>query len=240
LMKLLEEKNEKESKPIREISTLVPTKHVSHIRKRSTLPLGVVQMLVEVPQFDEDEGDNFDEKDTADVCESEIDAEIQQEIEHARGEKEAVAAVLGIEKEEYIRKSTYFSHNSTTFNDTIPDRLVTINNQPGISETFTYADDVPKPKNQENKPIDFEQDHIATINLNPNQLAERCEVLESMLEAEKALNGAYLYSQQVIIDHLAETNEGLLNFFRVKYKVFLGDGKKKKKKTKKKKKPTQL
>merc|ERR1719447_2671205 len=66
LMKLLEEKDAAESKPKREISNLVPTKHMSHIRKRSTLPLGVVQMLGEAQEeFEEEEGDNFDEKDTA-------------------------------------------------------------------------------------------------------------------------------------------------------------------------------
>lgn len=76
--------------------------------------------------------------------------------------------------------------------------------------------------------IDYEQDHMATDNLDRDQLVERCEVLESMLEAEKALNESYLYSQQVIIDHLAETNEGLLQFFRVKFKL-LDKGKKHKK-----------
>merc|ERR1712203_1003529 len=64
----------------------------------------------------------------------------------------------------------------------------------------------------QNKPIDYEQDHMATTNFSREQLVERCEVLESMLDAEKALNESYLYSQQVIIDHLAETNEGYCSF----------------------------
>merc|ERR1719357_1114310 len=85
----------------------------------------------------------------------------------------------------------------------------------------------------QNKPIDYEQEYMATDNLTRDQLVERCEVLESMLEAEKALNESYLYSQQVIIDHLADTNEGLLQFFRVKCNL-LTKGKKEKKGSKKK------
>jgi hypothetical protein len=88
--------------------------------------------------------------------------------------------------------------------------------------------------------IDFEQDHIPVNHLKQSQLTERCEVLESMLEAEKALNQSYLYSQQVIIDHLAETNEGILQYFRYKNLLDTGGKKKKKKRSRKKKKSTKL
>merc|ERR1719204_1749983 len=81
--------------------------------------------------------------------------------------------------------------------------------------------------------INFEDPHLDNTQLSHEQLMERCDVLESMLEAEKAVNESYKYSQQVIIDHLAETNEGLLQYFRVKFQVLGDGGKKKKKKSKK-------
>merc|ERR1712173_301185 len=87
--------------------------------------------------------------------------------------------------------------------------------------------------------VDFEDPQLDLEQLSREQLVEHCDVLRSMLEAEKTLNESYIFSQQVIIDHLAETNEGLLAYFRVKFQV-LGDsgkrlsskpdGKKKKKK----------
>jgi len=238
LRKLLDEKNESGNKPKREGSNLVPKKAMSHIRKRSTLPLGLVQMLGEAPDLDEEEVDDFDEKNTADVNEHEVDAAIDKEIENARGEKEAVAAVLGIEKEEYIRKSMNFTQTNINLKEAFPERNITFNNQSGINEKFSYAGDLQK---SDNIAIDFEQDHMPTTTLKYSQLAERCEVLESMLEAEKALNQSYLYSQQVIIDHLAETNEGILQYFRYKNLLDTGGKKKKKKKrTKKKKKSTRL
>merc|ERR1719357_297718 len=89
----------------------------------------------------------------------------------------------------------------------------------------------------QNKPIDYEQEYMATDNLTRDQLVERCEVLESMLEAEKSLNESYLYSQQVIIDHLADTNEGLLQFFRVKCNLLTKGKKEKTGKKKSKKSP---
>merc|ERR1719419_1001564 len=60
--------------------------------------------------------DEFDEKDKADVDEDEINAQLDEQFELARGEHEAVAAVLGIEKEEAIRKSTIFQ-GGTPFRD---------------------------------------------------------------------------------------------------------------------------
>merc|ERR1719193_2554600 len=93
-------------------SSLGPRKAKSpHLRKRSVLPTNLVSMLGDVSDLKR-EADEFDKMDTADVDEFEIDEEIQQGIDYARGEKEAVAAVLGIEKEEYIRKSTYFTQSA--------------------------------------------------------------------------------------------------------------------------------
>merc|ERR1719233_2267586 len=77
------------------------------------------------------------------------------------------------------------------------------------SETFkTEKDDI--------EIITIRDDHMPEDSRDLQILADKCEVLESMLEAERTMNASYLYSQQVIIDHLAETNEGLLHFFRVK------------------------
>jgi len=83
--------------------------------------------------------------------------------------------------------------------------------------------------------INFEDPHLDLNTLNRDQLVEHCDVLRSMLDAEKMLNESYKFSQQVIIDHLSECNEGLLAYFRVKFQV-LGDGKKKKKGGRKKQK----
>merc|ERR1711920_1056744 len=184
----------------------------------SVLPTNLVSMLGDVSDLQK-EAEKFDEMDTADVDEFEIDEEIQQGIDYARGEKEAVAAVLGIEKEEYIRKSTYFTQSAEERAQMTGPNLY--GSKPDVVE-ISMPNEV-----DQNKPIDYEQDHMATDNFTRDQLVERCEVLESMLDAEKALNESYLYSQQVIIDHLAETNEGLLQFFRVKFKL-LDKGKKKK------------
>jgi len=201
-----------------------------HLRKRSVLPDNLVTMLGDVSELQK-EAEIFDEMDTADVDEFEIDAEMKQEIDYKRGEKEAVAAVLGIEKEEFIRKSTMFIQSSAIVREVMDERILSLT-QNSTAQAYTAAG--PKQEDTE-KPLDYEQDHMATDNFTRDQLVERCEVLESMLEAEKALNESYLYSQQVIIDHLAETNEGLLQFFRVKFKL-LDKGKKDGKKGKKKKK----
>jgi len=227
-----------------------------HMRQRSQLPDQLVTMLdgaqEDVEREDEDE---FDEKDRADVDEDEIEKLLDLEIKHARGEKEAVAAVLGIEKEEAIRKSTIFQGSSpfrdsqlyreSQARDSRPAReshqLSLPNTAVGQDQKPVEATNLSFDGNRDtelvinvnmNTGIDYEQDHMPTDNMDRDQLVERAEVLESMLEAEKALNESYLYSQQVIIDHLAETNEGLLQFFRVKFKL-LDSGKKKKKKKKK-------
>merc|ERR1712244_59918 len=86
--------------------------------------------------------------------------------------------------------------------------------------------------------IDFEDAQLDLDTLNQEELVEHCDVLRSQLSQQKTLNESYIYSQQVIIDHLAETNEGLLAYFRVKFQV-LGnkDPKKKKKGGRKKKSP---
>jgi len=200
-----------------------------HIRKRSVLPKNLESMLGDIDVADlKAEADDFDKMDTADVDEYEIDEEIKQGLSHARGEKEAVAAVLGIEKDEFMRKSFFIQSADGRQTYTGPNLYNT--SKPDVVQISMPSED------DQDKPIDYEQDHMATENLDRDQLVERCEVLESMLDAEKALNESYLYSQQVIIDHLAETNEGLLQFFRVKFKL-LDKGKKKKHK-KKEKSPT--
>merc|ERR1712060_194280 len=80
-----------------------------HIRQRSQLPVELIAMLGDAQDDVEQEADDeFDEKDKADVDEDEINAQLEVQFELARGEHEAVAAVLGIEKEEAIRKSTIF------------------------------------------------------------------------------------------------------------------------------------
>merc|ERR1711879_906823 len=61
------------------------------------------------------------------------------------------------------------------------------------------------------------------------ELIDQIEVMESKLQYEKILREESAHAQQVIVDHLSETNEGLLQFFRVKFHV-LNDNKKKKKK----------
>merc|ERR1712060_160293 len=76
----------------------------SHIRTRSQLPLDLKSMIGDAQRtVEEEEEDDFDEKDRADINESEIDEAVKKGIEQARGEKEAVAAVLGFEKEQMIR-----------------------------------------------------------------------------------------------------------------------------------------
>jgi len=204
-------------------------RNMNHLRKRSVLPGNLVTMLGDVSELQK-EAEIFDDMDTADVDEFEIDAEMKQGIDYARCEKEAVASVLGKEREELIRKSTTM-FQSQNYSEAMNERILNLN-QKNMAEAFTAA--ATKPEDDSDKPIDYEQDHMATDDFTRDQLVDRCEVLESMLQAEKSLNESYLYSQQVIIDHLAETNEGLLQFFRVKMKVF-EKGKKEGKKEGKKK-----
>jgi len=218
-----------------------PRSQRSHMRERSIIPPDLATMLGNAEEDDDEEdGDKFDEKDCAVVDVEAIDKLMDAEIRFARGENEAVAAVLGIEKEEAIRKSTIFqggspfrdsqlareSHKLPLPNDAVTQDFSALNLSYDTNVNTDVVVDV-------NMGINFEQDHMATDDMDRPMLVERCEVLESMLEAEKALNESYLYSQQVIIDHLAETNEGLLQFFRVKFKL-LDTSKKKKKKKKKK------
>merc|ERR1719219_414043 len=88
-----------------------------HIRQRSQLPSELIVMLGDAQDdVDQEIEDEFDEKDKADVDEDEINKQLEVQFELARGEHEAVAAVLGIEKEEAIRKSTIFQ-GGTPFRD---------------------------------------------------------------------------------------------------------------------------
>merc|ERR1712048_348048 len=105
--------------------------------------------------------------------------------------------VLGVEKEELFRKKSFYGTDDTL--------------EFGDVET-TAAED----------PMELDVD---TSEMNTVDLCERIEFLESLLMAEKSMNESYAYSQQVIIDHLAEFNEGLLQFFRVKFKLLDKRGK---------------
>ena len=55
-----------------------------------------------------------------------------------------------------------------------------------------------------------------TASMEKDQLVDYCDELESKLIEEKTLRYALQKSQQVIIDHLMETNEALLQWFKVK------------------------
>jgi len=220
-----------------------PSRRV-HSRQRSQLPDNIKTMM-DYSEQNAAEEDGFDEKDTADVDEFLIDKELEEELGHARGEKEAVAAVLGVEKEEFMRtRSNIFT--SMNGLDSIVKSLSLPRGSVNAINTFgTIGRSIDQAiENFEtnqitiklDQAINLEQDNMATNTMDRATLIERCEVLESMLEAEKALNASMLYSQQVIIDHLAETNEGLLQFFRVKLGLLDNpEGTVKKKKTKKRK-----
>jgi len=45
-------------------------------------------------------------------------------------------------------------------------------------------------------------------------LRERIAMFEGMIETQRRTNEQYLHAQEVIISHLAETNEDLLHFFQ--------------------------
>merc|ERR1711902_409630 len=55
-----------------------------------------------------------------------------------------------------------------------------------------------------------------TAGMEKNDLVDYCDELESKLIEEKTLRYGLQKSQQVIIDHLMETNEALLQWFKVK------------------------
>merc|ERR1711920_37511 len=196
----------------------------SHIRTRSQLPLDLKSMMGDAQRtVEEEEEDDFDEKDRADINESEIDEAMKKGIELARGEKEAVAAIIGFEKEQMMRtKGNLFA--SMALLDTMAEALPLAVGGGNRTIFDPIREDIDEAS--ESFKIEKEDIEIITILEHDNMPADfrdrtilaeqRCEVLESMLEAERTMNASYLYSQQVIIDHLAETNEGLLQFFRVK------------------------
>lgn len=55
-----------------------------------------------------------------------------------------------------------------------------------------------------------------TANMTQDELVDYCDQLESKLIEEKTLRYGLQKSQQVIIDHLMETNEALLQWFKIK------------------------
>merc|ERR1712176_770548 len=55
-----------------------------------------------------------------------------------------------------------------------------------------------------------------TAGMKKDDLVDYCDELESKLIEEKTLRYGLQKSQQVIIDHLMETNEALLQWFKVK------------------------
>jgi len=58
--------------------------------------------------------------------------------------------------------------------------------------------------------------HVETSNMSREDLIDYCDSLESQMIEDKSLRGALEQSQKVIIDHLMETNEGLLKWFQMK------------------------
>jgi len=70
---------------------------------------------------------------------------------------------------------------------------------------------------EEEEEGDFLQFQVQnTAGMEKDQLVDYCDELESKLIEEKTLRYGLQKSQQVIIDHLMETNEALLQWFKVK------------------------
>jgi len=231
----------------------------SHTRQRSQLPTNIIAMF-NMAQDEIEEMDEMTKSQllVADVKEDEVDAEVDQALQASndlRGDTDTVASVFGEKTEELIRTGRQSTINLLHLNDT---RASIVDNTSGDGTRRSLKAPLQIPKSTKNTPasvrsvesdmldvldedmkldelddlnIDFEDPQLDLETLTRPQLVEHCDVLRSMLEAEKTLNESYIFSQQVIIDHLAETNEGLLAYFRVKFQV-LGDGKKKKKKKK--------
>lgn len=62
--------------------------------------------------------------------------------------------------------------------------------------------------------VDFK--HKDTSNMSREEVIDYCDELETYLIEEKTLRAGLQQSQQVIIDHLMETNEALLKWFQMK------------------------
>ncbi|ETO22139.1 kinesin heavy chain [Reticulomyxa filosa] len=58
--------------------------------------------------------------------------------------------------------------------------------------------------------------HADTSKMNREELLDYCDAMETQIIEERALRGSLEQSQKVIIDHLMETNEGLLRWFQMK------------------------
>lgn len=72
-------------------------------------------------------------------------------------------------------------------------------------------------EDEEQEEEDFLQFQVQdTAGMEKDQLVDYCDELESKLIEEKTLRYGLQKSQQVIIDHLMETNEALLQWFKVK------------------------
>ena len=65
-------------------------------------------------------------------------------------------------------------------------------------------------------PMDLDFKHQDTSNMTREEVVDYCDELETRLIEEKTLRGGLQQSQQVIIDHLMETNEALLRWFQMK------------------------
>jgi len=227
----------------------------THTRQRSQLPTNIIAMF-NMAQDEIEEADEINNSQllVADVKEADIDAEVDKalkETNQLRGDTDAVASVFGEKTEEIIRTGRESTINLLKLNEArsshvgkttsqvdsrssikLPTVTVAQTTRPSTTQSELDSDNLDMLDEEaklEDLEINFEDPQLQLDNLSRTQLIDHCDVLRSMLEAEKTLNESYLFSQQVIIDHLAETNEGLLAYFRVKFQV-LGDGKKKKKK----------
>jgi len=109
--------------------------------------------------------------------------------------------------------------NVPSFAD-IQERQITIKStMAGQKNIFDEAQ-----KNMEQKEDDEEEqdpdflvfETMDTANMSKDELVDYCDQLESKLIEEKTLRYGLQKSQQVIIDHLMETNEALLQWFKIK------------------------
>merc|ERR550517_2242734 len=79
------------------------------------------------------------------------------------------------------------------------------------------ASEIAKLQDSDEEEEDGNFDNLAE--LSKEQLLEKLEALKTIVQEKDVICDQYKQAQVVMMDHLAETNEGLFQFFKVRYKI---------------------
>jgi len=176
---------------------------------------------------DEEEKDSEEEVEAEDALGALPNAAESRRIQHLKSEDEV--------DREIARRTK--ARNSIRFEANLAKHLyASLNNTPETprkEQSVTEIADQLMAEGDETEIIEgVEEDDVLNFegleNHSNQELIDRLESLQSMLADRDVIIEQYKAQQVVMMDHLAETNENLYHFFKIKYKV---PGEKKKRET---------